>query len=521
VIGLETKPSRWRASDTGIVAGVSPVAGRSRSDLRRVFHWLEAQALFVAAIGAVAAFSLARIPDHLNQDGWLALVGGRYVASHGIPQHDSLTVMAHGARWIDQQWLAQLLMYGLHQAGGLALYALVYVALAIAGLGMSIAAARAFGASERHVLWVFPLTGFLYFAGSFQIRTQGFAYPLFAATLWLLASEAHSKRPGRRVYLVLPLLVLWGNLHGSVTMGAGLAVLYGLTLLVADVRKSGWREIMGGVRRQTLVFLVAPILCLFITPYGTSIVAYYDETLLNPAFGKLVTEWQPVTSMAVIAVPFFALVLGTVWLLGRCGRRLPLFDHLALVALAVAGILAIRNITWFALGVAILVPPMLTALVPGSSKQRRRPAVNLALATAALTALVALVISVATEPASWFQRGYDHRAVTTVSAAVKQHPGALIFADVRFGDWLLWEDPALAGHLAYDTRFELLTARQLEAIAAVTATPAPGQRDTLRPYRLLVLDATSKPVKHLVLARRGTRILLDGRNVVVAATSSL
>ncbi len=73
-----------------------------------------------------------------------------------------------------------------------------------------------------------------------SIRTQGFAYPLFVATLWLLASEVRSPVRRRRVYWVFPMLVLWGNLHGSVTLGAGLAVLYGLVLLIGNLRRSGF-----------------------------------------------------------------------------------------------------------------------------------------------------------------------------------------------------------------------------------------------------------------------------------------
>ena len=56
---------------------------------------------------------------HLTQDSWLALIGGRDVAAHGIPHQDTLFVITHGARWIDQQWLAQLVIYDLYKAGGL------------------------------------------------------------------------------------------------------------------------------------------------------------------------------------------------------------------------------------------------------------------------------------------------------------------------------------------------------------------------------------------------------------------
>ena len=108
----------------------------------RVTDWLEARALFVIAVCAVLAISLLAIPTHLSQDGWLALVAGRTVAAHGIPQHDYFTHMSYGARWVDQQWLAQLLMYEIERIGGLQLLTVLYVFVTGLGFAAAIAAAR-------------------------------------------------------------------------------------------------------------------------------------------------------------------------------------------------------------------------------------------------------------------------------------------------------------------------------------------------------------------------------------------
>ena len=58
-----------------------------------------------------------------------------------------------------------------------------------------------------------------------EIRTQAFAVPLFALLIYLLARD--SREPSRRVFWCLPLLVLWANLHGTVTLGAMLVALHG------------------------------------------------------------------------------------------------------------------------------------------------------------------------------------------------------------------------------------------------------------------------------------------------------
>ena len=482
--------------------------------VRALVSWLEGQSLLIMALAVVAVVSLVQLPQHITQDTWLALAGGRYVAAHGIPQHDTLFVITHGARWVDQQWLAQLALYGLNAAGGLALYGLVYVALTFAGFTIALAAGRKLGGSERHALWVLPIAGFLFFAGSSNVRTQGFAYPLFSATLWLLAREVRGSRD-RRVYLVFPLLILWANLHGSVTLGVGLAMICGAVLLIGDLRGDGSPMPLRRIRARSVLLIVASPICLLITPYGLATTAYYRETILNPGFSKVISEWQPVTSSMALAIPVFALAFASVWLMGRSGRRMPTFDQLALVMLAAAAIFAVRNVAWYGLGAMVLLPRTLTALLPEKQAAARRAGINLSLLGVSLAVLLIAIVTVATRPATWFQRSFDPRALAAVSQIAQREPGVRIYADNRFADWLLWSDPRLAGRMAYDIRFELLTSKQLQNLVDSTQIPTPHEHSILNGYRLLVLDRTSAATPRL-LARSGTRVVLRGHGVVVA-----
>jgi hypothetical protein len=491
--------------------GLTVPLGRSRSTAARgrgAVSWLERQALFVAALAAVAGVILGKVPSHINQDGWLSLVDGRYVAQHGLPHTDTLAVLTHGTRWIDQQWLAQLAIYGLHQLGGLALYSIVYVALTVGSLGMAIAAARRLGGSESHVVWVLPVASFLYFVGSFQIRTQGFAYPLFVGTLWLLATEIRAPSR-RRVYLVFPLLMLWGNLHGSASLGAGLAALYGVSLLIGNVRAGrSWR--VGG---RGLAFMIGAPLCLLVTPYGVSGLSYYRETLMNPVFKALVVEWQPVTSNTILAIAFFVAAFVTVWVLGHNRSRTRLFEGLALLVLIAAAISAVRNITWFALAVIMLLPSMLGTTLARRPSAPHRGRLNLALLGASAIFLFGSLSVVATKRSSWFERDYDARALGQVAAVVHRQPGIRIYADGHFADWLLWHYPSLAGHVAYDSRLELLTSTQMRELADL-----PHARTLLAQYGLLVLETTDR-ASQLLHDQPGTRVILRGRGVAVATRS--
>lgn len=516
VIELKGAAVTFDGGVLGAEERLQPRSPSSRGGLARVVAWLEAQSLFVALLAVVAGLSLEQLPRDLNQDGWLALVGGRYVAQHGIPEHDILNVLSHGASWIDEQWLSQLALYGVNQLGGLALYGLLSVVLTVCGLGATIVAARQLGGTERNIVLVLPAAAFLYFAGSFQIRTQSLTYPLFVGTLWLLAAEV--RNPGRRrIYLVFPLLILWGNLHGSVTMGAGLVMLCGITLLAQDLRTARAEGNWGrGLRARPIALVLGAPMCLFATPYGVAVVGYYHTMLLNPIWSGMVTEFQPVTAIVTLAVPFFALALATGWVLGRSGARTPLFDRLTLLILAAGAVWAVRNVAWFGLAAAMLLPAALTGISKPRPMSRRRPRLNLAIASLAIAFLVASGLSVLAQPASWFERAYDLSAVRKVADIVRRHPDALIYSDLRFSDWLLWHDPALAGHLAYDTRVQLLTARQLRALAEVTQIHRRGQTDILAPYSVLVLDPNNEPTTQLLLYRPGTRLVFHSSRTVVA-----
>src|SRR5205085_2842874 len=117
------------------------------------------------------------------------------------------------------------------------------------------------------------------------------------ATLWLLLDDA--RRPSRRVFWTLPLLVLWANVHGSVLLGAGLVALAGLVRLAQARRPTA--------RGLALTFL--PWACMLASPYAAHLPAYYKKVLVGGDFSHLVTEWVP-TTLQLVTIPVFILVLG-------------------------------------------------------------------------------------------------------------------------------------------------------------------------------------------------------------------
>jgi hypothetical protein len=501
------------------VGGVARVPGpvvdpsaRATPRVRGRVAELLAREPFVVLVLALDALVLTfRLPDVVGSDTWLALVGGRLVSDSWLPHHDTLTIWSHGITWIDQQWLGQLLFYGLQAVGGLRLLLLVHVALLVGALGLALAFARHRGASARSVALVGVVSLFVALPNT-AARTQAFAYVLFVAVFWLLAADARA--PSRRVLLVLPLLVLWANVHGSAVLGAGLVVLWAIAAVVRAGRRAG--AVRAGVRAAALA-VIAP-LCLLASPYGLALEGYYRDVLNAGAFRDVVAEWRPTTFPE--QWPFFLLALGALALAARKPRRLTLFEHLALFCMLLLGLDAVRNIVWFAFVSAMVVPRALDGVWPiGEAPLRRR--INLAISLGAIGVLVGSFIVAAARPATWYADGYRRGAVDAVANATARDPSLKVFSNERYSDWLIWSIPKLSGRVAFDIRFELLSSDQLRAISHFRNQSSADWLASAGGYRLLVLDPRSEgPAVSAVNDEPGTRQLYADSGVAVLLRSA-
>ena len=494
-------------------ARVAPRFGRA--DLRRAWQGrlgavtvrLEHEA-FLIVLFAIYLVGLTRsLPTEIASDTWMTLTYGREVVHHGLPSHDTLTVWAHGRTWVDQQWLGQLVYYGLFALGGIRAVLVLNTFALAAGAGLAVVAARRLGGSTRSATWLALVTIVVIAWSSWIVRVQCLVFALFVALLWLLAAD--SRRPSPRVFWVLPLLVLWANVHGTAFLGAGLIVLRGTTMLFE--RGRSLRD-----RLPTAAVLLASPLLLFASPYGLELAGYYHRLLLNPAFSKYVTEWAP-TTFGIATAPLYALALLGAWLAGRCAARMTRFEQGALLITFVLALLAVRSVVWFMLTALVLLPSALDGVLTTSWGNRRYRHVNTVLAAAAPIVCAVMVVAAFAKPSSSYTRAFPPVAADKVAQIAARDPHVRVFANERFADWLVLEHPNLAGRIAFDGRFELLTSKQLKQIVEFR-TRIIGSERAIKGYRLLVLDpsprAEAKLIKQL-LASPSRRVVYRDSNVAV------
>jgi hypothetical protein len=158
-----------------------------------------------------------------------------------------------------------------------------------------------------------------------------FSLALFPVLIGLLESEADA--PTRRIWLAVPLVALWGNLHGAVLAGWALLACY-LAVERARRRPAESAAVLAGA---TLALLANPEL--WQTP------RYYWSVLRNEAARQGTGLWTPLRGRVFDVLLVAVFVLFAV-LAVRRGLRLRVWEAVAVVGLAAASVHVARNGVW-------------------------------------------------------------------------------------------------------------------------------------------------------------------------------
>jgi hypothetical protein len=345
-------------------------------------------------------------------------------------------------------------------------------------------------------MFAWTLAAFAVCLGSTWIEAQSFAYLLFAVTLWLILADDGAPRLRARTWLVIPVLVVWANTHGSVLLGSALVVLYAGYRAARALARGGSGDLPACLGLAAAA--AAAVLC---TPYGTGVISYYARFAGNPVLAHEAAQWAPPSPLNPLSWAFFALVVAAitaVWVAWRRRARPdPLLAGLALILLALA-LAAVRNQPWFAFGASLLAADTLARANAGGVSALSRAFRRGTAGTLAGLAVLSLVV-LAMTPVHKFESLVPVRAIG-VAAAAGRSPGARVLGDDWSGTALLWLHPAMIGRVGYDARFEQYPARQLGAFFSFLEARGPGWQRVLRGYRVVVVSRLEHPALASALA---------------------
>ena len=415
------------------------MSSRLRLSFDRLWLWIALLLpAFLSLLVALPAVDLA----------YQVRAGDEILAARALPAVDTWTFTVAGTPWVDQQWLAQVLLFLGHAAGGWELLAVLRAALVLAAVGLMLATALERGAGPRTAA-ILGLAGFAIALPALALRPQLFGIALFSLLVWLVAIR--ERRP--RALLVAPVLVLlWANLHGSFVLGPAILGYAWLSDLVA---RRPWR--------LSLAVLTAALLATFVNPYGAGAWSYALTIGTNPAIANEVTEWQRTAVLAVPGILFYPSVAATIGLMAWRRGRFALPDWLLLAGMAFLGVWAVRGVVWWSFVMVFLVAAAVAReRTAGTGLAGARAAQRASLANGVIAVVLGLLVVVALpwwRPADPFtgRQGLLSYAPSSLVPAIAALPkGARVVTPQTWASFLEWSAPDALYFL--DSRFELFPA---------------------------------------------------------------
>lgn len=461
-----------------------------------------------------------------DPDFWWHLKTGEYIVqNHGIPHADPFSNTKFGSEWVTHEWLSEVFMYGVYRIAGFGglifIFALlvtvsfwvVYVGFrSRVGQPLISAFALLLGAASTTLVW--------------GARPQIFTLLLASIFLYIL-DNYYRQKTDKAIWLLVPLMVLWVNLHAGWLLGLALIgfTLVGLLLDVLFGTES--RDTFRKRAPALLGVLVACSAAICVNPNGTRMYSYPLETLTSQSLMGLVTEWRSPDFHQPHFQAVLILLLATFFLLAVSNKRERPGRLLILLVTSFAMLRAGRNVPFFALVATPLFAEHLWEWLKGQPWSNRlisstetepekrsipRIAVNSAIILVALIFCGLAVQRAAADQPLIEEQQFPKAAVEYIK---QQHPPQPIFNEYVWGGYLIWR-LAPDYRVYIDGRADIFGGKMVEEFLQVN-DGKPRWRELLQQYgtRTVLVKRDSAIASLLSNDSRWQKVFEDKQAVIL------
>jgi hypothetical protein len=285
--------------------------------------------------------------------GWHIRTGEYILDHHAVPHMDLYSFSKPEAPWYAWEWLTDVLYGGLHRMAGLK--GIVLMAGVLISL-FSVTLIRRMVSRGAH-LFVALVVALLGVGGSsmhFLARPHLLTLLLLSISVWLI--EEDRQRPNSRIWWLVPITIVWTNLHGGF-----LALIVVLGLTVAGSAIEAW---FGGPStvRDAVRYAKLTLACgaaSLVNPYGWNLHRHVAEYLRSDWIRNVVQEFQSPSFRSENMLQFEALLLTGLIVAGAQFRRWKIVEGLWIVFWAHMALGSVRHAPVF---IAITAPIMASQL---------------------------------------------------------------------------------------------------------------------------------------------------------------
>lgn len=301
-------------------------------------------AYFIPAVVFMLILAMAaRTP--LDSDLWWHLRAGEETVLNGSPYLvDSLSYTRGGEVWINHSWLAQVLIFGLYAAAGMRAISAGVAVLAAASLFLVYRQIEAHELVKAFAVVLSAIVASMVWSP----RPQLFSL-VFLGVVSLLVYKLQVKKENR-LWLLLPLFMLWSNLHGGYILGFIYIGLY-LTGQISDrlLGLEGSHLLPNKQLASLVLWSLLGYLSAAINPNGSTMWLIPFKTVGVGVLQEFISEWASPDFHQAVQQSFLWLLFLTLGVMGFSGLKPRSGEWLLVIGLAYLSLLARRNFGPFAL----------------------------------------------------------------------------------------------------------------------------------------------------------------------------
>lgn len=406
--------------------------------------------LFRAAPALVVlAIMVADSGRFADPDLWGHIRFGQAVLNQGhLIQHDPYSYSAPGHLWLNHEWLSEVTMAWLYNRFGVPGLNLLKLVCATATVTF-LAAAEAETAAPLAVQAAVLIAAAVIISPQLQFRPQMFTFALMSALLALLARRNY--RGSSQLWLAVPILALWANLHGGFIVGLAALAAFSAAVTLKD-------RITGRRRQPVALWLTTALAALatLATPYGVGTWNAVAHALANPVTHYAILDWRPLVPALTaqwraggqgVAFPLLGVTMLAAFVLSVA--LAPNSDDVPLIAVAVlmigAAFAALRNLTLAILATSVPLAHHLALALHRARESRKRPRTEASIVGARLGWASQLILLVFSFQVAWatglFSKGLEKtvRCPTGAVSFMKQHHlQGNVLGEFDWGEYLIW-----------------------------------------------------------------------------------
>lgn len=428
-----------------------PVAATRKQTAGGLVEVLLSSRRLLVVVFMLVIFTVATRPITDPDFWWHLKTGQHLVENRSIPHTDPFSTTRLGSEWVTHEWLSEIFMYSVYRALGYGGLIIVFSAIITAAFWIGYRRFSKF-AGHPYVSGFALLLGAMAAGPVWGVRPQMFSF-LFASVYVVVLDDYARDGKRRSLWWLVPLMILWVNMHAGFPVGLALILLTIVGLALEGILSRA--ESFNIIWRRVRPLLLVGILCgaaVLLNPHGARMYLYPIETLRSHAMMKYIDEWLSPNFHELMFQPLLLLLFATFSMLALSSKRVRLLHMVLLVATAAGALRSARNLPFFVLMAMPLLAEhswnWITAHRWGQwltrpekrevgSQVMLKIALNLALLVAlpVIVAAVRVNHSVAKQSAAE-AREFPAAAVEFMRA---QKPPQPIFNEYGWGGYLIWK----------------------------------------------------------------------------------